>query len=168
MLPVVLNQSALAVGLCGAGEGLGRRQALLKDAGIVPLTITADASSEDLQAINVLFVAGLDRSTSKALAERARACGVLVNVEDVPSLCDFYVPAIVRRGDLLVSVSTSGKAPGLAKLIREWLERRLGLDWDSHVETVSRARADWRANGFAPSEVSRRTRALVAERELLP
>ncbi|MBI3677700.1 MAG: hypothetical protein HY243_13910 [Proteobacteria bacterium] len=168
MLPVVLDQSALKVGLCGAGDGLARRRALLQDAGVVPLMVAADASSVDLQAINVLFVAGLDRSTSKALAERARTRGVLVNVEDVPSYCDFYVPAIVRRGDLLVSVSTSGKAPGLAKLIREWLERRLGLDWDSHVETVSRARAEWRAKGFAPSEVSRRTRDLVAERELLP
>jgi precorrin-2 dehydrogenase/sirohydrochlorin ferrochelatase len=168
VLPVVIDPSAVSIGLAGAADGLSRRLTLLRESGLSPLAVLPDASSEQLRSLTILFVAGLDQAASRRLAERARQNGVLVNVEDVPSLCDFHVPAVVRRGDLLISVSTSGKAPGLAKLIREWLERRLGLEWGANVETVSRARAGWRAKGHNPEEVSRRTRALVAERELLP
>ena len=49
---------------------------------------------------------------------RARAGGVLVNVEDVIGWCDFHNPSIVRRGDLLLTVSTGGQSPGLAARIR--------------------------------------------------
>ncbi len=59
---------------------------------------------------------------SARLAQLARDAGVLVNVEDVPDLCDFHVPAAVRRGDLLLTVSTGGRAPGLSRILREWLE----------------------------------------------
>jgi precorrin-2 dehydrogenase/sirohydrochlorin ferrochelatase len=88
-------------------------------------------------------------------------------VEDQPALCDFHVPAIVRRGDLIVSVSTSGRAPGLARLIREWLEKKLHLEWSSRLDDISCARAEWREAGHSPSEVSGKTRALVAGKEWL-
>jgi precorrin-2 dehydrogenase/sirohydrochlorin ferrochelatase len=112
----------------------------------------------------MLFVAGLSRARFEGLAARARSAGVLVNVEDQPALCDFHVPAAIRRGDLLVTVSTSGKAPGLAKLLRQWIERRLGLEWDEHIAEVASARAGWRQSGVTPPEVSRRTAALVEQR----
>jgi precorrin-2 dehydrogenase/sirohydrochlorin ferrochelatase len=110
----------------------------------------------------LLFVAGLERPAASALAARARAAGVLVNVEDMPEFCDFYVPAVVRRGDLALTVSTSGRAPGLARLLREWLERIFIVEWQARLEALSAARAGWRADGLKPDEVSRRTRDLVA------
>jgi precorrin-2 dehydrogenase/sirohydrochlorin ferrochelatase len=112
----------------------------------------------------VLFIAGLDLSQSAALAAEARGQGVLVNVEDVPELCDFHVPAIVRRGDLAFTVSTNGKAPGLSRLLREWLARAFGAEWSARMEEVAAARTDWRSEGLAPGEVSRRTRDLVARK----
>ncbi len=84
-----------------------------------------------------------------------------MNVEDVPELCDFHVPAIVRRGGLTLTVSTGGRAPGLAKRLREWLQNRFGPEWDEHLETLGDARADWRAGGLPPDQVSQRTRDFI-------
>lgn len=161
MLPIVLSDEFAAVGLAGEGEGYARRAALLAEAGIKPLDVDLE---ESLPPIRVLFIAGLDHAGSAALAARARAAGILVNAEDIPELCDFHVPAIVRRGDLVLTASTGGQAPGLARQLREWLEGRFGPEWKLHLEEVSAARAGWRASGLPPAEVSRRTRDLVSQK----
>ncbi|HSM94606.1 MAG TPA: NAD(P)-dependent oxidoreductase [Rhizomicrobium sp.] len=164
MLPIILNQDAVSVGLTGAGDALARRVAMLAEAGITPRTIAADDS---LDGLNVLFVAGLAASLSEQLAQRAREQGVLVNVEDVPQLCNFHVPASIRRGDLVLTVSTGGKSPGLAKLIREWLEHRIAPEWSGRLREVASARAKWRGEGHEPSEVSQRIRDFVRDRDWL-
>jgi len=161
LLPIVLSDEFTAVGLAGSGEGRIRRAALLAEAGMNPVAVSPEGP---LPKIGVLFIAGLPSAASIALAARARAAGILVNVEDVPELCDFHVPAIVRRGDLVLTASTGGQAPGLARRLREWLEGRFGPEWKLHLEEVSAARAGWRADGLSPAEVSVRTRALIAER----
>lgn len=164
MLPIVLNQDAVSVGLIGVGEALARREAMLADAGVAPVFLAEDMP---LDGMNVLFVAGLEREPSERLAQRAREQGILVNVEDVPELCDFHVPAAIRRGDLVLTVSTGGQSPGLAKLIREWLERKLGFEWNARLKEMASARAQWREQGHAPSEVARRTRDFVRARDWL-
>ena len=167
MLPIVLNEEAVTVGLIGAGEALERRRTMLADAAVTPKLLSFDSQREALKGLTLLFVAGVDRETSERLARDARALGILLNVEDVPDLCDFHVPAAVRRGDLILTVSTGGKAPGLARLIREWLERRLGEEWAGRLNELSSYRAKWRGQGHAPSEVSQRTRDFVRERDWL-
>ncbi len=168
MLPIILNPAIARVGLAGLGEGLSRRKEVLWAAGIAPLPIAADADAEALQDLQVLFVAGLSPQQSTRLAKAARTAGVLVNIEDQPALCDFHMPAVVRRGDLLVTISTGGKAPGLARLIREWIERRLGLEWAGLLEDIARARTAWKREGRSLGEVSQKTRDYVRDRELLP
>ncbi len=165
MLPITLDPASLKIGLTGQGEALARRAAVLAEAGVDAIAIPTDA--EALDGLNVLFVAGLPANQAARLARLARAQGILVNVEDVPALCDFHVPAIVRRGDLLLTVSTGGRAPGLARMIREWLERRLGLEWSGRLREVSQSREQWRKQGHPPAEVARRTRAFVDERDWL-
>lgn len=161
MLPIVLNHGSVRAGLAGSGQGYSRRADLLADAGIAPVPVAPAAPLPDL---DLLFVAGLARDTSTALAKAARAAGILVNVEDVPELCDFHVPAIVRRGDLVLTASTGGQAPGLARRLREWLEEQFGPEWTFRMADVRTARAGWRASGLPPDEVSRRTGALVSEK----
>jgi precorrin-2 dehydrogenase/sirohydrochlorin ferrochelatase len=161
LLPITLNPETVRVGLAGAGEGLARRAALLAEAGVAPVSVSLQ---DALPPLNVLFVAGLERPAARALAGEARAAGILVNVEDVPELCDFHVPAIVRRGDLVLTASTGGQAPGLARRLREWLAAQFGPEWTGRLADVGSARASWRAEGLAPDEVSRRTRDLVAEK----
>ena len=85
--------------------------------------------AEDLAACHVVYMANIDANLQETLTAQARAGKTLVNVEDVKPLCDFHVPALVRRGDLLLTVSTGGKSPGWrAALRRNWKSniRRLG------------------------------------------
>ncbi len=164
MLPIVFDPATIAVGLAGMGEGWDRRRAMLEQAGVTPLTIAPDAPQSAILTLTVLFVAGLDRPASARLAQLARDAGVLVNVEDIPDLCDFHVPAAVRRGDLLLTISTGGRAPGLSRILREWLESRFGNEWTARLENLGSARATWREDGLSPSEVSQNTRELVAKK----
>lgn len=161
MLPIVLALETVSVGLAGAGDGHARREALLAGAGVTPVPVTEKGA---LPSIRVLFIAGLDRQTSASLASRAHAAGILVNVEDVPEFCDFHVPAIVRRGDLVLTASTGGRAPGLARRLREWLQERFGPEWTIRLEDVSQAREGWQSQGLPPVEVARRTRDMISEK----
>src|SRR6185295_4439212 len=104
---------------------------------------------------------GLDETSAADIARDARAASVLVNVEDVPDLCDFHVPAQVRRGDLLVAISTAGRSPALARALREDIEQRFGPEWEGRLEEISALRGRWRADGVSPEEVSARTRNLL-------
>ncbi len=161
MLPIVVNPKTARIGLAAAGEGLERRLATLQAAGVSPVIVTPD---DPLDGLSVLFVAGLDSASSEALAGRARAKGLLVNVEDVPRLCDFNVPAIARRGDLMFTVSTHGRAPGLARRLREWLQTRFGIEWEAHLVELGSARAQWRAEGLRAHQIAERTRQMIDER----
>jgi precorrin-2 dehydrogenase/sirohydrochlorin ferrochelatase len=82
----------------------------------------------------------------------------------MPELCDFHVPAVVRQGDLLLTVSTGGLAPGLSRSIREWLQKKFGPEWRRRAVQVGRARENWRSKGLEASEVSSRTREMVEEK----
>ena len=167
MLPIVLNPtSRIRVGTAGSGEGLKRRLDLLSKAGVEQISVfdQRPPTQADLAQLAVLFVAGLDPDPSRELATAARSRGVLVNVEDQPELCDFHVPASVRRGELLFTVSTGGQSPGLSRLLREELEQHFGPEWSDHMDEIARSRSGWRAAGIDPGGVSERTRALVKAR----
>ncbi len=93
-----------------------------------------------------LVIAATDSSlVNKAVSEEARHLGVLVNVVDAPELCTFFMPAIVKRGDLIISISTSGKSPSLAKHVREKLEAEFGLEFGMLAELLGALRDDVRA-----------------------
>jgi precorrin-2 dehydrogenase / sirohydrochlorin ferrochelatase len=84
----------------------------------------------DLNGAVLAIAATGDERVNAAVADDARSAGVLVNVVDDPPRCDFIVPSVVRRGDLTVSVSTGGRSPALARLVREDLERALGPEYE--------------------------------------
>jgi precorrin-2 dehydrogenase len=161
VLPLIIDPRSAKIGLSGQGEGLQRRQAILRAAGVTPASVVPDGP---LDGLSVLFVAGLDRPASEALARRARSHGILVNVEDMPELCDFNMPAIVRRGDLMLTVSTHGRAPGLARRLREWLEERFGAEWEARLVELGIARDRWRAEGLRATEIGERTRQLIDQK----
>ena len=164
MLPLVLTPHSLKVGLAGQGDALARRAAFLAEAGVEARLLSPDASDAVLGPLQLLFVAGLPDSDSRQLASRARALGVLVNVEDVLPLCDFHVPAVVRRGELLLTASTGGTVPGLSRALREWLAAAFGPEWTVRLKDLSSARAKWRSAGLSPADVSRKVRELIADR----
>ena len=63
------------------------------------------------------------------LSAAARRAGALVNVVDDIPACDWAMPAIVRRGELLLAIGTGGASPALARKMRERLETEYGPEW---------------------------------------
>jgi precorrin-2 dehydrogenase / sirohydrochlorin ferrochelatase len=162
MLPLVLDPVRLKAGLAGQGPARDRRAAMLAEAGVEVQLLPEDLPDTLLSGLTLLFVAGLDEGTSRLLAGRARALGVLVNVEDVLPLCDFHVPATVRRGELLLTASTGGQVPGLARALREELGAQFGPEWTGRLKELRLARARWRSEGLTPAQVSEQVRAMIA------
>jgi precorrin-2 dehydrogenase/sirohydrochlorin ferrochelatase len=81
---------------------------------------------EDLDGTFLAVVATPSRDLNQSIYREAELRGVLCNVVDVPEYCDFYYPAVVRRGDLQIAISTSGRSPSLAQRIRQQLEPQFG------------------------------------------
>jgi len=82
--------------------------------------------SDDLDGVFLAVVATSSRTLNERIYNEAQKRGVLCNVVDVPDLCDFFYPSIVRRGDLQIAVSTAGQSPSLAQKIRQQLEKQFG------------------------------------------
>jgi precorrin-2 dehydrogenase len=164
MLPIILDMKGVGIGVAGRGDGLKRKLDLVAGAGPeAPLVFEGRHPSDtDLSRLHILFVAGLDEADSARIASDARAHGVLVNVEDQPQLCDFHVPAQVKRGDLLLTISTGGRSPALARALRETLAERFGPEWESRLDELAKLRAELRARGASPSAISERSRAYLS------
>ena len=86
------------------------------------------------------FVALEDGNEAEAAAIRLKARGLLVNVADRPELCDFTLPSLLERGDVLVAVSTGGASAGLAKQLRLRLESLLPSSLGALARGLSEAR----------------------------
>ena len=85
------------------------------------------------------------------LAARLKARGLLVNVADRPDLCDFTLPSVLERGDVLVAVSTGGASAGLAKVLRLRLEALLPASLGALATALAGARGAMRARCAADS-----------------
>lgn len=97
-------------------------------------------SPEDLDGMFLIIVATNSRSLNERVCNEARKRGVLCNVVDVPDLCDFFYPAVVRRGDLQIAVSTGGQSPSLAQKIRQQLEKQFGPAYAQWVAELGETR----------------------------
>ena len=96
----------------------------LADAGMMELQERAYISS-DLQGRRLVVAATDDAALHARIFAHCEAAGVLVNTVDAPALCTAIFPAILDRGPVQVSVSTGGRSPTLARVVRGWLEARL-------------------------------------------
>jgi precorrin-2 dehydrogenase/sirohydrochlorin ferrochelatase len=97
-------------------------------------------SPEDLDGAFLAVVATSSRSLNELIYHEAQRRGVLCNVVDVPDLCDFFYPAVVRRGDLQIAVSTAGQSPSLAQQIRQQLEKQFGPGYAEWVAELGETR----------------------------
>ena len=94
----------------------------------------------DLAGCRLAYAATPDPDVNRAVRDEAQALGIWFNAVDQPDLCDFITPAVVRRGDLTLAVSTNGRCPALAKEIRQQLERTFGPECAEMVERRGKAR----------------------------
>jgi precorrin-2 dehydrogenase/sirohydrochlorin ferrochelatase len=89
----------------------------------------------------VLVIAATDDAgVNRRVGAAAKARGIPVNAVDQPADCTFILPAVIRRGDLLLAVSTSGRSPALARRIREELEERFGPEYAGFLALMGRVR----------------------------
>lgn len=94
----------------------------------------------DLKDVFLAVSASNDRGVNALVYEEAQKRGVLINAVDDPERCSFIVPSIVDRDPLLIAISTSGKAPLLAKRMRERLEGEIGEEYGPFVELLGKVR----------------------------
>jgi precorrin-2 dehydrogenase/sirohydrochlorin ferrochelatase len=108
-----------------------------------------------------LWIADLPLAQAVPLARAAKAVGCLVNVEDVMAFCDFHNPSQVRRGDLLLTVSTGGRSPGLAARIGAQLAQTFGPEWAARLEQIGSKRKAWRRKARSLDDLARLTNATI-------
>jgi precorrin-2 dehydrogenase/sirohydrochlorin ferrochelatase len=181
MFPIVLDLSTLKVALVGGGDNALERLKDLDAAGAKHVRVFADnfgkefwgavggrlttrlPNDEEIKSFSAIMIVDVPDEVAAKLAERARALGVLVNVEDKKEYCDFFYPSVVRRGDLIITVSTSAKSPTLAKRIRAVIAKIFHKGWVERVEDIAERREKWRKIGLNMAEVSELSNKYIDE-----
>lgn len=133
----------------GGGSVAARKTGSLVEAGACPLVISPILHPElqalltlgeishlprayqpgDLSGVFLVVSATGDPSVNQQVWQEAQAAGCLINSVDDPQQCNFILPAVMRRGDLTISVSTGGGSPALARRLRERLEAEYGTEY---------------------------------------
>lgn len=184
MFPLMLDVTTIPIMVIG-GAGVGARVTALDAHRATGVAVFAQAPAPELIAIargriesrwpepsdftcirpKLVFVVDVDDALAATFYAEARAVGALVHVQDRIPLCDFHLPACVRRGHLQVTVSTDGTAAGLSRHIREHLETHIfGPEWAAHVDEVAAARRQWKQDGLSFSALGKAIADLVSAR----
>ncbi|MFM9280126.1 precorrin-2 dehydrogenase/sirohydrochlorin ferrochelatase family protein [Paenibacillus jiagnxiensis] len=107
----------------------------------------------DLQGAFLVYAATDDPEVNQAVMREARGRGILVNVADHSEKGDFITPGVVRRGRLVLSVSTSGVGPSVSAEITSKLEEIFGLEYEAYLDFMFEMRK--RVKGRVPDPVVR-------------
>jgi siroheme synthase-like protein len=98
------------------------------------------AGPADLEGVFMAIAATDDTEVNIAVFEDAERRAMLVNIVDVPPLCNFILPAIVRQGPLAIAISTAGASPALAKRIKREIAQQFGEPYARLAELLGEAR----------------------------
>lgn len=104
----------------------------------------------DLDRAFLVIAATSSVKVHRVVFREARRRGVLCNAVDEPERCDFYYPAVVRRGDLQIAISTGGRSPALAQRLRRELEAQFGPEYKAWLDQLGRSRAALFARSMNP------------------
>jgi uroporphyrin-III C-methyltransferase/precorrin-2 dehydrogenase/sirohydrochlorin ferrochelatase len=162
LFPAFLKLSGREVLLVGGGGVATTKLRGLLDAG-AQVTVVAPSIAEELWHPGVrlvrrrfeprdvdgcwFVVSAAPAEVNREVAEAARVRRVFVNAVDDLDSASVYLGGVVRRGAATVAISTGGRAPALAGLLREALEQLLPEDLGEWVTSAERLRARWRAEG---------------------
>lgn len=182
MFPVILDLSKLNIALVGGGFGAIARLKSLKAAGATNVSIFADnfgkefwdlagnniktrmPNDEELKNFYAVMIVDVDVKDAISIAKKVRSHGSLVNVEGVAEYCDFYCPSIVRRGDLLIAVSTLGKSPTLAKRVKGTIGKIFHNGWSKKLEDLAFRRVKWQEIGLNGKEINNMSNKYIDEK----
>ena len=122
-----------------------------------------DIAQSTFSRAGVVFIADFDDFISGQLYDQAKLAGCLVNVEDKKQYCDFHVPAMVRRGELLLTISTGGGSPRLARRLRMMLETLFPESWADNLKLIANKRDEWKASGASFAQLAENSDKLFDE-----
>lgn len=158
--PINMNLTGRLVVIVGGGRVAARKAGRLVDAG-AKLTVVAPALAKqldvlveqgkvlhlcrayqpgDLTGAVLAFAATDDSGVNRLVVEEARTLNILVDSVDAPKESDFATPAVLQQGDLLITVSTGGASPALARRIVEQLEPLFGNEYNEAVALLGTVR----------------------------
>ncbi|MGA2964168.1 MAG: bifunctional precorrin-2 dehydrogenase/sirohydrochlorin ferrochelatase [Candidatus Korobacteraceae bacterium] len=123
---------------------------------------------DDLNGAFLVVAATSSAAVNHRIHDEARRRGVLCNVVDDPEHCDFFYPAVVRRGALQIAISTSGVSPAFARRLRQKLEAQFGEEYGVWLDQVARRREEVLRNVTDPAERRRILEELATKGSPLP
>ena len=150
-LPLFFDVAGRKVVVVGSGPIADRKAATVRSAG-ADVHQVATAERADFEGAVAALVATGTEEGDRAARKLAKAAGVPVNVADRPALCDFILPAIVDRGDVVIAVSTGGASPTLATVLRGKIEAALPERIGALAELARTFRAQANALISQPAE----------------
>lgn len=106
--------------------------------------------TEDLDGKFLVIGATNDEQLNRRVNADAEARNMLCNIADVPDICNFILPSIIRRGDLCIAISTSGKSPAFAKRLRKELEKTFGDEYAVFLALMGEIRKKLLSQEHAP------------------
>jgi precorrin-2 dehydrogenase / sirohydrochlorin ferrochelatase len=183
LFPMFLKLSARPCLVVGAGTVAESKIASLLEAGGRVRVVAPDATPQvrswaqsksiewhqrpfqpdDLEGMFLVIAATSSTELHERIFEEAKRRGVLCNIVDVPSLCDFYYPSVVQRGALQIAISTAGLSPALAQRLRKELEHRFGPEYEEWVAHLGEARDKLFLTKLDPEERKRRLHEVASE-----
>jgi len=119
--------------------------------------------NSDLDDCFCVVAATSSTSLHKRIFRLAQQRGVLCNIVDVPELCDFYYPAVVRRGSLQIAISTGGESPALAQRLRKQLEKQFGPEYVFWVKQLGTSRRKLNASSEDAVETKSKLHSMASE-----
>jgi precorrin-2 dehydrogenase/sirohydrochlorin ferrochelatase len=103
--------------------------------------------SSDLVGYWLVIAATDDSRTNQTVYDDGERAGIWVNGADDPQHCSFTLPSVVRRGSLMLTVSTGGRSPAVATWLRRRLEEEIGPEYEALLELVASHREAVKASG---------------------
>jgi precorrin-2 dehydrogenase / sirohydrochlorin ferrochelatase len=162
LYPVMLNLEKRRVVIIGGGDVALRKTRDLLEAGAHVLVIAPQVHDDihalagaygasleivqrpyqagDLAAADLVFSATNNGAVNRAVFEEARQHTVFINSVDDPPNCSFFIPSFIRKGDLILALSTSGKSPALAARLRRELEKHIPEDIELMLAALAEIR----------------------------
>lgn len=120
-----------------------------------------------LEGAFLVIVATNDAVLNASVSEAARTLGCLVNDTDEPERGDCLLPAVVRRGDLVISITTSGASPSLASRIQNELSNQFGQEYEGYIALLGEVRQSALSQIGDAASRKRKLAALAADEQIL-
>lgn len=106
--------------------------------------------SSDIAGMFLVIAASDNEALNHRIHSDARQANILCSIADQPENCDFTLPSVIRRGDLQITISTSGKSPAFSKYLRKKLEKQFGSEYGEFLTLMGNIRKKLLAETHAP------------------